>query len=116
MTMNKIEFLYFSDCPNYLLALDILDEVLNDESLNWPVEMILVTTQETAVSQKFLGSPSIRICGEDLEYSANEEREYGLKCRVYQADGKIQGFPSEKLIRDAIQRAMAKDPSSSSNL
>jgi hypothetical protein len=109
--MNKIEFLYFSDCPNYLLALDILDEVLNDESLNWPVEMILVTTQETAVSQKFLGSPSIRICGEDLEYSPSEEREYGLKCRIYQADGKTQGFPPEKLIRDAIQRAKVKNPS-----
>jgi len=101
----KIEFLYFRDCPSYLLALDILDEVLNDEGLDWPVEMILVNTEETAVSQKFLGSPSIRIGREDLEYSPSEEREYGLKCRVYQADGKTQGFPPEKLIRDAIQKA-----------
>ncbi len=109
--MSKIEFLYFADCPNYLLALDILDEVLNDEGLDWPVEMILVTTEETAVSQNFLGSPSIRIYGEDLEYFPNEEREYGLKCRVYQADGKTQGFPSEKLIRDAIQKAIVRNPS-----
>ena len=107
--MNKIEFLYFADCPNYLLALDVLDEVLNDENLDWPVEMVLVTTEDTALSQKFLGSPSIRIGGEDLEEGSNGDREYGLKCRVYQVDGKTQGFPAEKLIRDAIQRAKAKN-------
>ncbi len=111
MKKMKIEFLYFANCPNYLLALDILDEVLNDENLEWPVEMILVNTNETAVSQKFLGSPSIRICGEDLEYSPGEEKEYGLKCRVYQADGRTQGFPPGKLVRSAIQRAKAKEPS-----
>ncbi len=108
--MNKVEFFYFADCPNYLLALDILDEALTDENLDWPVEMILVNTEETAVSQKFLGSPSIRICGADLEYSPSEEREYGLKCRVYLSDGKTQGFPPKKLIRDAIQRAKAQNP------
>lgn len=107
--MRKVEFLYFGDCPNYLIALDVLDEVLNDENIDWPVEMILVDTEEAALSQKFLGSPSIRICGADLEYSPNEEKEYGLKCRVYQLNGKTQGFPSEKLIRDAIQRAKAKN-------
>ena len=107
--MNKIKFLYFADCPNYLLALDLLDEVLNDENLDWPIEMILVTTEETAVSQKFLGSPSIRIGGEDLEGISGSEVEYGLKCRVYQVNGKTQGFPPEKLIRDAIQRAKSKN-------
>jgi len=106
----KIEFLYFGDCPNYLLALDILDEVLSDEGLDWPVEMILVTSQEIAESQKFLGSPSIRIDGEDLEYSPSEKKEYGLKCRVYQANGKTQGFPTEQLIRSAIQKAKNKNP------
>ena len=108
--MSKIEFLYFADCPNYLLALDLLDEVLNDENLDWPIEMILVTNEETAVSQKFLGSPSIRICGEDLEASSGSEAEYGFKCRVYQVDGKPRGFPSEKLIREGIQRTRAKNP------
>jgi hypothetical protein len=109
--MNKIEFLYFKDCPNYLLALDILNEALTDENLDWPVEMILVNTEENAVSRKFLGSPSIRICGEDLEYSPSEEKEFGLKCRIYQADGKTQGFPPEKLIRDAIQRTKVRNSS-----
>ncbi len=109
--MIKVEFLYFMSCPHYLLALDLLDEVLNDEGLGWPVEMILVNTHETALTLKFLGSPSIRIGGEDLEYSSDEEREYGLKCRVYLANGKTQGFPPEKLIRDAIQRAKSNNQS-----
>lgn len=107
--MSKIEFLYFADCPNYLLALDLLDEVLNDENLDWPIEMILVTTEETAVSQKFLGSPSIRIGGEDLEGISGSEGEYSLKCRIYSVDGTLQGIPPESLIRKALTQAKTKE-------
>lgn len=108
--MTKIEFLYFLDCPNYLPALDLLRRVLKEENLEGQIDLICVGSQEMAEKVRFLGSPSIRIGKKDLEEEDIINEDFGMKCRVYQVNGKPQGFPSEKLIRDGIQRTKAKNP------
>ena len=65
-----------------------------------PNEKIEITTQSMAIQHRFLGSPSIRINGKDIE-GRDEASEYGLKCRIYPDTG--AGVPSERVLRKALQ-------------
>ena len=96
----KIEFLYFDECPGYKPALVLLEQVLLEEGIFESIEKTEVATEEAALQNRFLGSPSIRINGRDIEGRA-EDMEYGLKCRIYLDTG--TGVPSKKTIRAALQ-------------
>ena len=96
----KIEFLYFEDCPGYKPTLFLLEQLLSESGTEVPIEKIEITTQELAIQHRFLGSPSIRINGKDVE-SLDEASEYGLKCRIYPETG--SGVPSEAILRKALQ-------------
>lgn len=98
----KIEFLYFKDCPGYLSALSLLEQILLEHDATAAIEKIEVTSPELAIQHRFLGSPSIRINGVDIE-GREEASEYGLKCRIYVDTG--SGVPSEAVLRKALQEA-----------
>jgi hypothetical protein len=98
----KIEFLYFKNCPGYKPALSLLEQILLENNTVVSIEKIEVTTPELAIQYRFLGSPSIRINGVDIEGQVDSS-EYGLKCRIYQDTG--SGIPSEVVIRKALQEA-----------
>ncbi len=78
---------------------------MKEENLEWPIDMIFVDSEEMAERVRFLGSPSIRIGDKDLEEGDKKNEDFGMKCRVYQVNGKPQGFPSEQLIRDGILKS-----------
>ena len=50
----------------------------------------------------FLGSPSVRINGLDIESEERSLKSYGLSCRTYLDGAKRSGLPSSELIRLAI--------------
>ncbi len=98
----KIEFLYFKDCPGHQSALSLLEQILLERDITVAIEKIEVTSPELAIQHRFLGSPSIRINGVDIE-GREETSEYGLKCRIYQDTG--LGIPSETILSKALQEA-----------
>jgi hypothetical protein len=96
----KIEVLYFEGCPNYLPAVDRLRAVLAGEGL--PAELIEIEVKDNsdAKALKFLGSPTIRVNGHDIEASLQDVSEAGFACRRYPG-----GLPSEEMIRAALREA-----------
>ena len=94
----KIEFLYFKDCPAYKPALSLLEQVLLEADTDTAISKIEVTTQELAMQHRFLGSPSIRINGKDIE-GREDVSEHGLKCRIYPETN--SGIPSIAVLRKA---------------
>ena len=98
----KIEFLYFENCPGHKPALSLLEELLLENYPTVTIEKIEVTSPELAIQHRFLGSPSIRINGVDIEGHVKAS-EYGFKCRIYQDTG--SGVPSEAVLRKALQEA-----------
>jgi hypothetical protein len=52
--------------------------VLDEKQLNLPVEQILINEEEEARINQFLGSPTIKVNGIDLEPSARELSRTGL--------------------------------------
>ena len=98
----KIEFLYFEDCPNFQPALKQLERILKEEGVGSSVEMINVTSEEMAKKFGFLGSPSIRISGKDIEGGGLGE--LGMKCRIYKEQGKTSNIQSDNLIRTCLRK------------
>jgi|ERR1700730_2520288 len=98
----KIEVLYVPNCPNHALALERLREILPAESFQNYVNEVLVSDAAMAQSLKFLGSPTIRIDGQDVEPQNEQSASFGLMCRLY-ADG--SGAPSQQKLRAAIEKA-----------
>jgi len=98
----KIEFLYFKDCPGYQAVLSLLEQILLEKKIHVSIEKIEITSQELAIQHRFLGSPSIRINGQDIE-DPEEVSEYGLKCRIYPETG--SGVPSKAVLRKALLEA-----------
>ena len=104
-----IEFLYMEDCPNRETALELLKEVMAEHDVAVPIKLVKVGTVDEARKAKFLGSPSIRIDGVDIEgETKSHNRDYSLKCRVYKCNWVFQGVPPKNLLREALKRATAE--------
>ena len=63
----KAELYYFEDCPSYQRALDNIMEALRLEEMPERVDMIQVTSEADAQVKRFIGSPTIRLDGVDVE-------------------------------------------------
>lgn len=100
----KIEVLYVPNCPNHAVALERLREVLSSESFQKHVNEVLVKDADVAQSLKFLGSPTIRINGRDVEAQSEKAAAFGLMCRLYPDGG---GAPSRQKLQAAIEKERA---------
>ena len=100
----RIEVLYFDGCPNHRSAIERVRQVLEEEGLS--AEVLEVNVSEPSIAQKvgFLGSPSIRVNGLDIELDARRERTYGMMCRTYPVNGRREGLPSCEMLRRAIRQ------------
>lgn len=96
----KIEVLYVSDCPNHPPAVERVKQALAAEGIRETVHEVLVRSDAEARALQFMGSPSVRVDGRDVE--PLEQAVPGLSCRIY-AD--FSGVPSQASIRRAIAAA-----------
>lgn len=101
----KIELLYFEGCPSYQTALNYLEEVIKEQKLSVQVEMVKIESDDEALKNRFLGSPTVRVNGLDIEPGAQERGDFSMCCRVYFEAGKMTAYPSKELIRHAIEEA-----------
>jgi hypothetical protein len=97
-TRLRVSFLYYEECPSHDLALERLREVMAEEGIPGEVEVIKVETEEQARQLRFVGSPTIRVDGQDIEPLSDPR--YALTCRSYHLeDGRISPLPSKDMIR-----------------
>ena len=101
----NIQLFYFDGCPSYERALSNLNEAMRQQGSNDSVEMVRATSAEDAHAKQFLGSPTIRVNGTDLEVPSVHERSFGLGCRVYREGPQTAGWPSIALIHEALDAA-----------
>ena len=74
----KIEVLYFPGCGAHNSIVEMAREVVQRLDLAAEIEEIQVRSQADAERLRFLGSPSIRVDGVDIEPGARSQVEYGL--------------------------------------
>ena len=100
----RVEVLFFEGCPNHAETVQRLKEVLKEEAVGAHIAEIAVPDAETARAVGFLGSPTIRIEGLDVEPAARGSREFGMMCRTYLAGSKREGIPSREMIPAALRK------------
>lgn len=98
-----IEILTFEGCPNAQITRERVAHALQLESARAAVKEIEVNSVELAQRVHFLGSPSVRVDGHDVEPGADERRDYGLMCRTYGKNEVSGGAPSLTMVRKAIR-------------
>ena len=101
-----VELLFWAGCPSHPQALADLREAMLATGLDpGTVEVREVQGQPEAERERFVGSPTIRIDGRDIEPPPADEP-YSLSCRVYhRRDGRISATPDPATIREALLAA-----------
>lgn len=98
----RVEVLYFEGCPNHVPTVERVRAELLSRGLPKEVEEVEIHDQAEAESLGFLGSPTVRINGLDIEREARNLRTYGMSCRTYLEGTVRSGLPSRDLIRRAL--------------
>jgi hypothetical protein len=103
----RVELLWWDGCPSHPETLDHLERSLAAEGVEAEVETVEVESDEQARAERFPGSPTIRIDGEDL-FPCEDPEPYSLTCRVYRLrDGRPSPTPDPEDLREAIRRRNA---------
>ena len=65
----RVELLWWEGCPSYPEAIAEVRELMREEGLDADaLELREIETEEQAASERFPGSPTIRIDGEDIVF------------------------------------------------
>jgi len=99
-----VEILYFDGCPNHHPAIALVERVGGELGIDPEIRLVDVPDQEAAQRQRFLGSPTIRVGGVDVDPHSDERSDYALACRVFRTHAGIVGQPDERWVRDALLR------------
>ena len=99
-----VELFYFDGCPSWQRARENVQHALRLEQEPDAIEMIAVADRADAQAKRFIGSPTIRIDGVDVEGPDADARGYSYGCRVYAGDDHTAGWPSVDQIRQALRR------------
>jgi hypothetical protein len=108
MTRPQVEILYLEGCPNHDRARGLVEQIAAELRLEPKVNLVKVRDAEAAVEHNFLGSPTIRVDGRDVEPAADDRTDVAFSCRVYRTDNGFSGQPTEAWIREALEEAVGK--------
>src|SRR3954464_7320037 len=109
-----VELLWGDGCPSPPDALAGLEGILRDEGVEAEVQRVEIRDDEQARRERFPGSPTIPINGEDIlppgdgggTARGGGGEPYSLTCRVYQTrDGRVSPVPDPEDVREAVRRA-----------
>ena len=102
-----LELLYFDGCPNHQALLPHLEQLLRGAEISAEIRLRRIEDDNAAQNQRFLGSPTVRVDGRDVEPCAEERDDFGLKCRLYRTPAGLRGVPPDEWILDALTRTRA---------
>jgi hypothetical protein len=101
-----VELLWWQGCPSWERALSILREEMSAVGLD-PASVAVqeIRSHEDAGREGFVGSPTIRVAGRDVQPPGDEPA--GLTCRVYRLrDGSISALPDREDVRETLEQAI----------
>ena len=105
MSGPLVEVLTFEGCPHAEPTLELVKRVIADRGVGATVRRVDVPDADAAEAQRFLGSPTIRVNGRDIEPGVAERDQYVLSCRIYRTEDGFRGQPDEQWLREALTAA-----------
>ena len=97
--------MYFEGCPNHEPARALVERLARELDVEPEIELVEVADPGAAAALRFLGSPTVRVDGVDVEPGAEQRRDFAFSCRLYRSDGGASEQPEESWVRDALIEA-----------
>jgi hypothetical protein len=104
---HTVELLYFDGCPHYEALLQRLRELLHGVGAGDRIHLRQIPDELAARRESFLGSPTVRIDGHDVEPRASERSDFGMICRLYVTADGLRTMPPDEWVLDALARRSA---------
>ncbi len=98
-----IELLHVDGCPHHDALLPHLHRLLADHAIPAPITVTRIDSDQDAQRHRFLGSPTLRVNGRDVDPAAAGRTSYGLQCRLYVTPDGMAGTPPDEWILDALR-------------
>ncbi len=112
-TPVRVEILARKDCQCRGMARIVVERVIDELDIAVDVLVVEITSHAQAKKRGFLGSPTVRVNGLDVEPGTNGSKEVTLGDRVYRGEKGLQGWPDARWIRAAL--VVAQTASSNSD-
>lgn len=100
----KVETLYFEGCPHWRHTHEAVERLVRELGIDAVITAVDIADLDEAIRYRFLGSPTVRVDGHDIEPGADERDDYVFGCRIYRTESGFCGMPDERWIRTALQR------------
>lgn len=104
----KVEVLYVAECPSHPVAVRLVRDVLMAEGVATDIQEVLVRDEGMAKELKFLGSPSIRVNGQDVAGETESTGTFALSCRLYPGSEQA-GLPTAEMVHRAVVGAAKRE-------
>jgi hypothetical protein len=104
----QVEVLVTPGCPHRDAAIALAERVCEQLGSHAEIRVVQVPDQAAAERARFLGSPSIRVNGCDIEPGAEQNVELVYGCRLYQGAHSLHGLPEEDWLRQALGNPEAR--------
>src|SRR3954451_11494910 len=104
----QVELLWWEGCPSSNDAHALVRRVMAEAGLD-PASLrsVEIDTDDAAERVGFVGSPTIRVDGRDIQPPQDAEPP-GLTCRIYHLrDGRVSPTPDPADLREALEHALA---------
>jgi hypothetical protein len=99
-----VEILYLAGCPNHEGVRALVERLARERELEAEIRMVSVPDVAAAARLRFLGSPTVRVDGRDVERAAEDRSDFVLACRLYRTEHGLAGRPDEGWVRAALSR------------
>ena len=80
MKQPRVEILYFDGCPNHEATRELVERVAAELELGAKPVLVEVPDPDAARAMRFLGSPTVRVDGRDVEPGASDRTDYVFAC------------------------------------
>jgi hypothetical protein len=101
MSAPTVELLHFEGCLNVEAGRVLVQRVAAAAGLTPDLRLVEVTPQDVE-RFRFLGSPTVRVNGHDVEPGADERTTFMFACRVCETPSGLSGQPAREWLRAAL--------------
>ena len=92
----RIDILFFEGCPNHVLALCQVQDVVRELGVEAIIREVEVKASDDFAQLRFFGSPTLQVEGRDIDPAVVGRSDYSFSCRMYERSGKP---PREMMVR-----------------
>jgi hypothetical protein len=99
----RVELLWWEGCPSSAKAHELVRRLMAEAGLDpQSLRSVEIDTDADAQREGFIGSPTIRVDGRDIQ-PPEESEPPGLTCRVYHLrDGRVSPLPDPDDVKEAL--------------